>query len=62
MKRKQARGESQLRDEDGVRRYWVDSFVFGDVEVYVTKELYERVNKECFIAGYERLRDGQNFD
>ncbi len=63
MKRKQADGETQLRDANGRMRYWVDSFVFGDVEVYVTKELFqESGSMECFIEWYERLRGGEDLD
>lgn len=57
MKRKQSDGETLLRDTNGRMRYWVDSFAFGDVEVYVTKELFrESGSMECFIEWYEGLR------
>lgn len=61
MKRKQADGETQLRDANGCMRYWVDSFAFGDVEVYVTKEWFqESGSMECFIEWYEGLRGGED--
>ncbi len=60
MKRKQADGETQLRDANGRMRYWVDSFAFGDVEVYVTKELFQDSGcMGCFVEWYEGLRGGE---
>lgn len=63
MKRKEAGGETQLCDAKGRMRYWKGSFVFGGVEVYITKELFERNhNKEYFIEWYEGLRAGEGLD
>ena len=63
MKRKEAGGETQLCDTKGRMRYWKGSFVFGGVEVYITKELFERNhNKEYFIEWYEGLRAGEGLD
>lgn len=63
MKRKEAGEETQLCDTKGRIRYWKGSFVFGGVEVYITKELFERNhNKEYFIEWYEGLRAGEGLD
>lgn len=56
MKRKSVQGETQLRDAGGYRRYWVECFLFGNVEVFITKEWFEESrSKECFIQWYEKL-------
>lgn len=60
MKRKAAVGETQLNDARGYRRYWVECFRFGDVEVFITKEWFEESrSKESFIEWYRGLGSEQ---
>lgn len=47
-------------DESGRTRYWTGLFTFGDVQFYVTKELFEKDhNKEKFIEWYKSLKADQ---
>ncbi len=58
FKLKSKSGTTNLCDAAGRTRYWTKAFVFGEYEVFVTKELFEKDhNKDFFITWYESLEE-----